>query len=424
MTAENINYRVAKWQPPKRPEWVERVNEEGRCLDLKSVVPLDKDSLIGHAKANTGLTDFGSDDWYEPFKVFIEALDEEADLTLMGRLMTRSDILMHLEARLQIEDWYKRHPEIDDVELAQPYLIVGSGRSGTSAIQNLLSYDPDNATPRHWEALFPAPPPEKATYHTDPRIELADKRMDQWNRVTPELESIHEFRGNMPTELIQVETPAFQNNGWLDLYGFVPSYHQYMAPRGLSNSFKYARRILKLLQWKNPRRRWILKSPDALRDMPGLIEAFPELRLIWMHRDPIKSVASAVNMVGTLYWVRSDQPLSDQAIAQLTSAQGLATHFDHILDQIDAGVVPADRFAHVQYLDFVADPIATVAALYSELGIDLTHEARSAMEGYLKSHPREARPKHRYETGDQDILTSERRLFERYETRFGVARES
>src|SRR5262249_41519680 len=146
-----------------------------------------------HAKANTGLSDFGIDDWVEPFRIFIKALDEEADLTLMGRLMTRSDILMHLEARLRIEETYKRHPEIDAQQLAPPILIIGSGRSGTSALQNLLSLDPDNGTPKHWEALFPCPPPEAATYHGDPRIRLADERMRQWNRVTPEVISIHEF---------------------------------------------------------------------------------------------------------------------------------------------------------------------------------------------------------------------------------------
>jgi hypothetical protein len=148
------NYRVKSWRPPQRPAWVQRINEEGRCLDLKSVVPLDERSLIDHAKANTGLSEFGIDDWVEPFRIFLKALDEEADLTLLGRLMTRSDILMHLEARLRIEDTYKQYPEIDEQQLAAPVLIIGSGRSGTSALQNLLALDPDNGTPKHWEALF------------------------------------------------------------------------------------------------------------------------------------------------------------------------------------------------------------------------------------------------------------------------------
>lgn len=229
--ADDVNYRVKEWNPPRRPDWVRMLNQEGSHLDIKSVVPLDESSLIAHAKANTGLADFGSDDWHESFKVFIKSLEEESQLTLMGRILTRTDLLQYLEARLRIEDTYKRHPEIEEQAIVSPMMIVGSGRSGTSALQNLLSYDPGNGTPKHWEALFPCPPPEQSTCRTDPRIAVADKRMTLWNRVTPEMESIHEWGGAMPTELIQLEALSFQAGGWLVFCGFTPSYDAYMSAR-------------------------------------------------------------------------------------------------------------------------------------------------------------------------------------------------
>src|SRR5579863_10401599 len=98
--------RRSLWTPPSRPDWVRRLNQEGRCLDLQSVVPLDERSLLQAAVRNTGLTDFGSDDWREPFQVLLRALEEEAELSLTGRIMTRSDLLTFLEARLRIEDCY------------------------------------------------------------------------------------------------------------------------------------------------------------------------------------------------------------------------------------------------------------------------------------------------------------------------------
>jgi hypothetical protein len=413
--SKESNYRVQQWKPPARPEWVRRVNEEGQCLDLKSVVPLDENSLLSHAKANTGLSDFGVDDWVEPFQVFVKSLDKEANLHLMGRLMTRSDILMHLEARLRIEDTYKKHPEIDDVQLSPTVLIVGSGRSGTSAIQNFLALDPDNRTTKTWEVFFPCPPPEAATYESDPRIALADGRMDMWNRVTPEIAAVHEFRGHMPTELIQLECVAFQNSGWLDLYGLCPTYDQYVAPRGFVNSFKYAKRVLKLLQWKSPRKRWILKSPDAMRHFPDVFKVFPDWQIAWMHRDPLKAVASAVNMIGTLFWIRSDQPLSPLAIAQLTSADGLANQFNKVIDEIESGQIPVKQMHHVQYLDFVNDAVGTIEKLYRNVGAEFTPAARAAMETYLRENPREARPAHKYSGGDEAKRAAERKLFERYD---------
>lgn len=128
---------------------------------------------IEAATKATGLTDFGADDWREPFSVLIRSLAEEGELNLFGRLMTRSDLLITLQARLQVEDTYKRHPEIDDEQITQPLRIVDQGRSGTSVLQNLLSADPHNGTTLNWETSFPCPPPDAATYASDPRIERA-----------------------------------------------------------------------------------------------------------------------------------------------------------------------------------------------------------------------------------------------------------
>jgi hypothetical protein len=421
--SNDVNYRVKQWQPPARPEWVQRINAEGRYLDLKGVVPLDEQSLLCRAKANTGLSDFGEDDWYEPFKVYVKGIDEEADLTLMGRIMTRSDLLMHLEARLRITDTYNRHPEIDAQELSSPMLIIGSGRSGTSMLQNLLSFDPDNGTPKHWETLLPCPPPEAATYHTDPRIAIADKRMTQWERVTPQIASMHEWGGDMPTEIVQLETMSFQSTGWLDLYGFSPTYGAYMAQRSMVPALSYVRRILKLLQWKNPRKRWLWKNPDSLRYLPAVMEVFPDLKLIWLHRDPLKTVSSMVSLVGTLMWIRCDRLLDERAIGQLTNPANLAGLFDRVMDQIEQGSVPEKQIHNVQYVDLVDDPMGTVERLYRDLGIELSERAAGAMSAYLREHPREARPPHKYSVGDADRIAAERKLFERYENHFHVKRE-
>ena len=150
--------RTEAWTPPPRPDWVAKIIEEGKCMDIKGVVPLDENSLLDKARRNTGLSDFGDDDWHEPFQRFIKSLDDDAQLHLMGRLMTRSDILMLLEARLRIEDTYKKHPEIDDEQIKKPLLVMGQGRTGTSVLQNMLSADPNNGPLMTWESMFPCPP--------------------------------------------------------------------------------------------------------------------------------------------------------------------------------------------------------------------------------------------------------------------------
>jgi Sulfotransferase family len=418
------NYRIRDWTPPERPEWVKQINQEGTYMDIQSVVPLNENSLLYSAKANTGLNDFGEDDWYEPFQIFLKSLEEDAELNLMGRLMTRSELLMYLEARLRIEDTFKKHPEIADQELAPPILITGSGRSGTSAIQNLMSYDPDNGTPRHWEALFPCPPPEAATYHTDPRIELADKRMTQYNRVCPSMSGIHEWGGTMPTENIQLETMTFQSPGWMVFCGHAASWERFIYERNNNLPvLRYTKKILQLLQWKNPRKRWLLKNPVSLQMLPETFEVFPDTKLLWMHRDPIKTMSSVVSLIGTIYWSRSDKRMSDDALAQLTDPNGLANLFNTAIDQIESNQIPRDQITHVQYMEFIKDPLATVEKAYQDMGENLSSAGKAAMAKYIADNPREKRPTHKYSIGDPERFEHEWKLFERYMTYFNVIPE-
>ena len=144
--------------------------------------------------------------------------------------MNRSDLLLHLQARLQIEDAYKRHPEIEQERIHKPLVIIGQGRSGTSALQNLLSQDPNNGTTLHWECLFPYPPPERATYRTDSRIARAEPLISQLYRVVPEMISMHEFGAQLPIETIFLDALSFRSPDWFGFSnGQVPSYNAYVA---------------------------------------------------------------------------------------------------------------------------------------------------------------------------------------------------
>ena len=92
------------WTPPARPDWLAKLNQEGRGMDIASLVPLRAQELLDTAMANTGLSDFGKDEWREPFEILVKAINEEAELNLFGRLMTRSDLLIWLQERLEIEE--------------------------------------------------------------------------------------------------------------------------------------------------------------------------------------------------------------------------------------------------------------------------------------------------------------------------------
>jgi Sulfotransferase family len=417
------NKRREAWVPPRRPDWVQRINEEGAYMDVSGIVPLDENSLLATARANTGLSDFGEDDWYEPFQVLIKSLEEEAQLNLMGRLLTRSDLLLYLQARLQVEDTYRRHPAIEDEQVVAPLMILGQGRSGTSALLNMLAEDPDNGVVRTWEAMFPCPPPEKASYRTDPRIERADRLITQWNRVTPEVPSVHEFNGMVPTESIHVFCLGFRSTGWLNIMGQIPSYNVYMNAQSMVPALHYEKRVMKLLQWKNPRKHWVLKNPDSARYIPETLEVYPDMHFAWIHRDPVRALASMINLIGILGWIRSDQPHKRGSFDAVTDPELMATQLCVPIDLIAQGVIPPERLCNVQYQDFMEDPFAVAKRIYEYVGRPMTEQAEASMRRYMAENPRTARPRPKIDIGSHELVEAERRAFRRYQEYFGVPNE-
>ncbi len=419
-----LTSRTATWDPPERPDWAERINAEGSFMDIGGVVPLDEASLLASAERNTGLSDYGADHWREPFAHLVRSYDTEARLNLLGRLRVRSDLLIWLEARLMIEATYQDHPEIDDETIEQPMIIVGQGRSGTSAMINLLSAHPDNGCVRTWEAMFPCPPPERETYETDPRIAKADKLIQQWNRIVPRIEALHEYTGIIPTECIQALNISFMGYNWLNAIAPVPGYSAFAVQQSMVPALTDYKRLLKLLQWRNPRQRWVLKAPSHLAWLPDLVTVFPDARFIWTHRDPLKAMASVVNLIGSMQWCSTDHPFGDGALATYTDSALVAGLLDRAIDWLEETQLPPDRICNLQFQAFVDDRIAGVKQVYDTFGFELTDAGLAAMQRYVDDNPRGNRKPHVYSIGPEDQVRYERTAFARYQRYFDVPDES
>lgn len=419
MVVENSS-RKASWQPPKRPDWVARVNEEGKHLDIAGIVPLDESSLIATATANTGLSDFGADDWREPFRRLLNSYNTESNLNLIGRIMTRSDLLMFLEARLRVEDAYKRHPEISEQEIRKPFFIFGQGRSGTSILHILLSLDPQNRTTYGWDSTFPV---EFKIGEQDLRREIADARISMWNRVTPEIYAMHRFGGDEPAECIQIESLSLRTPAWLNLLGLAPSYNAYISKEDYCLSYEYLKRVLKLLQWQSPGKRWVLKSPEAISTLPQLLKVFPDVQFIWPHRDPIKAVSSGVSLIGTLTWIRSDQRPVSGAFDRVVDPAHMALGLNRAIDWIEEGIVPKAQLCNIQYAELISNPVETLESIYAYFGVSCSEAFIANVANYFRENPREKHPAHSYSTGSAEEVSAERQLLKRYQAYFNVPTE-
>ena len=408
------------WSAPGHPDWLSAMNREGSYLNLCAVVPLDEDSLLQHACLATGLDDFGEDLWREPFRILVRSLEAEAQLTLMGRLMARNDIILWLSTRLQVTDTLKRHPEILQEDITAPMVIAGLPRSGTSILFELLSQDPDVGVPLMWEALQPCPPPKRASYTTDSRIEQADNLFTQWNRVAPEFASMHEMRGDIPAECGLLMAGTFISDHIASLHQ-TPSYSAWCIEADFLPAYHYHKKILQILQWKNPRKRWLLKAPEHQVHLDTLLQVYPDVRIVQTHRDPIKCMASTASLIGTLYYMRSDQPFNSQLFDNIILGDATARRLGHVIDQREKGIVPAANIADSRYQDLIDDPIACISRIYAHFDMTLSEQAMTCMQEYLRDKPKDKFGQHTYKVDDS--RARDRLLFKRYQTLYNVPDE-
>jgi hypothetical protein len=98
------------------------------------------------AVAQVGLTDFGTDSYRDGLGILLNALGADARLNARGEAFIYQRIIGYLAQRLQVEDWYRRHPEIDEVPIVAPLIGLGLPRTGSTALSMLLAQDPSCAT--------------------------------------------------------------------------------------------------------------------------------------------------------------------------------------------------------------------------------------------------------------------------------------
>ena len=228
----------------------------------------------------------------------------------------------------------------------------------------------------------------------------------------------------MPFEDCVMMSINFTSEAWMGIIGQTPSYAVYLATQGDPvDAMRYHKRVLKLLQWKNPRTHWVMKEVYHLSRMEALFEVYPDACVVWCHRDPVRAAASFVNMLGTMQWVGTDHPMKDGALEYCKDHSISAKRFEDVIDLIEAKKIPGERICNVQYQDLVADPMATIASIYDYFGIPLTDEGRAGMERYMADNPRDNRPPHRYPIPEGEELARAREVYGRYQDYFDIPTE-
>lgn len=383
---------------------------------------LDAARLEATARERSGLDDLGPPTYRDGFDRLLDDLTHDAHLSPQGEAVAPEVLVGYLVNRLQVVDWHRRHPELADQPVAAPVFMIGMGRTGTTILHDLLAQDPANRVPRTWEVDKPIPPPETATYDTDPRIDEVQASIAVMDSLNPEFKTMHPTGARLAQECIRMTGSEFASLIFLSQFR-LPAYQDWLTNRAdLAPAYRWHRRYLQLLQSRHHGDRWVLKSGAHLWALPALVGEYPDATMIQTHRDPVKAIASLSSLFATVRAIASD----DVSIPQVAGDWA-----DAMLDALDRGVaaredgtIPAGRGVDVQYQEFLADPLGTIGGIYDAWGVELTPAAKARMQAFLAENRQDQHGPHRYSLADTGLDEGElREKARRYTDYFDVPAE-
>ena len=380
-------------------------------------------SLVEGAAAETGLVDLGEDTWQEGLDRLVHALRTEADLNEVGTQVAASQLRDHLKSRLWVTDWHRRHPEIGRAGIAAPVVVLGQPRTGTTILFDLLAQDPRFRAPLTWEVANPHPPPETATFDTDPRIELAAVASAVSEAIIPGFQAIHPSGPQRAQECVSITAGDFRSLLFSTVF-HVPSYTRWLLwDADMAPAYRYHRMFLQLLQWHYPAEPWLLKTPGHQWCLPALLDEYPDATLVYTHRDPLKVIASTASLTAHLQRLASDH--TSVPVLGAEWADYLVEGNNRSVDAREDRVVAPGRAVDITFGAFMTEPFDTVSAVYDRLGLEITPSVEARMRAFLADNPSDKHGVHAYTfsaTGLDERAT--RRRTARYEEYFHVPREN
>jgi hypothetical protein len=379
-----------------------------------NVVAARIDDVVDRAKAETGLDEFGGDSWRKGLEVLVRAAETEASFNEYGAQAFYASLVKPLATRLQVEDWYARHPEIGDQDVAIELLGVGFPRTGSTALSHLLAEDPSFRTLRQWEEVTPCPPPGVSPSDDEARIAAARTMVDLGrDHTAARLRSMLPQSATGPMEDHDLMALEFTAQTFL-VAAHIPTYADWFVHCDMEATYRYEKRVLKLLQWKTTEKVWRLKSPTHTMFLEAYERVFPDARFVQTHRDVSKVLPSVSDLYYTM--LQYGNPTIDPLYVGELNMEQWGVALDRCL-AFRADPARDAKFFDIGFTEFQADPVAEIRRLYDWLGDELTDDTVERILAWRADNPKDKYGRHEYHGADFGITD------ETLDARFGSYRQ-
>lgn len=394
-----------------------RLNEiEQATVASAPPMPLDEATILGAAMQETGLSDFGPEDFNERLGVWLQALNEDRGLNDFGRASNAQSLIRFAANRLRIEDLLKRQPEIFDVQIDRPMIIAGLPRSGTTHLVNILAQHPGLRSMELWETNEPVPQDNERNWQSDesnPRYVRSNEIWDVMIRVLPHWSAMHEWAPGHVHEECELQSFDFSSY-MLDWFARVPRWQHYYYEHDQTPHYLYAKKVVQIMTWFKGPNRWVMKSPPNMENLPAVFAAYPDATVALTHRDPVAVLQSAITMMAYIDRLRRNE----------ADLPGLAEYWIARIERLlrkcieDRSRIPQDRVIDIMFHEYMGDQLGVVRKVCESADLPVTPEAGAGFSAYLAENTRHRLGKVRYDLAGQfgvDIAALRKRFAFYYE---------
>ena len=381
------------------------------------------ESLLAEARTRTGgLEDFGPGPFLEPLRLFVTSLERDARLNPVGQYIARERALAHIVNRLSYVNDRKLYPGIAQQKIVKPVFIIGLGRTGSTILHDILAQDPANRAPLTWEVTFPSPPPQTATFLTDPRIAQCEAGFPPMDERREKFKAMHPMGAQLSQECVVMMgdamcTPLFHNQFR------VTQYQDWVDGAGdWAHVYDFHHRQLQHLQSGHAGERWVLKTGAHMWGLEHLLRTYPDARIVFTHRDPVKSLTSYASLTALVRSMGSDQ-VDRFEVAEDWNPR-LKRALEHAIAVRSARTYPQAMFYDMRFSEFIRDQFAVVEKIYEAFDLPMSAEAAARMKWFIADNPQGKHGIHRYAPEEYGIKPDVvRREFRPYIERFDLPPE-
>ncbi len=386
--------------------------------------PLTVESVVERAEALTEVEDPDPSHFIENLDAVVRSMNDDAALTPGGLEGAVSLMAVALRNRMEVDRYVADEPGIDDSSLEPPIFLTGLPRSGTTYFQYLFDQDPRLRMLRTWEGDRPVPPPATDPASVQRRLEASTDTARRAHEATGgKIDAFHLTDVEGPQECLAILDQTFVNPGLLWTMS-VSGYLDFLLhDADLPAAYEYHARVLKLLQWGAPARRWALKWPCHLLALDAIARVHPDARFVVTHRDPVQALASNCSLAHMLR--AGTSPNADPGQIGRDMLELVRQHVDRLvafdIAQTEAG---SSALVHVDYYRLVDAPEDVMPEVFDAIGLEWSPEVDQRIRAWREANPKGKRGTHEYRLDDYGLdRATVTAAFAGYTERFDIPSE-